>query len=125
MQTLYSFLITLRNAMKYEKSYVVVPYSVMNFKILVILKAEGFIVNFFRPPTCPETIRVLIRPSLGDFFRELKFFSKTSTLSLRSYSQLLPLLSSTRFGLISTNKGIMNLKCAYKEKVGGRILFTI
>lgn len=125
MRTLYSFLIALKNGMTYERSLVVVPYTSMNFKILTILYKEGFICNFFRSLHYPDQIHVVIRPSLGEFFKHLKFFSRNSILSRRSYTELLPLLKSTRFGLITTSRGVISIREAYKHKVGGQILFTI
>jgi len=125
MRTLYSLLIALKNGMTYERSLVVVPYSSMNFKILSILYKEGFIGNFFRPSNCSDRLHVVIRPPLGEFFKHLKFFSRNSTLSRRSYRELLPLLKSTRFGLITTSRGVISIREAYKYKVGGQILFTI
>jgi len=125
MRALYSLLISLKNGMTYERSLVIAPYTHMNFKILTILYKEGFICNFFRPLDYPDQLHVVIRPALGEFFKHLKFFSRHSTLSRRSYYELLPLLKSTRFGLITTSRGVISIREAYKYKVGGRILFTV
>jgi len=57
--------------------------------------------------------------------RGIKLVSKPSRKLYTGYRQLRPVRQGYGVGIISTPKGIMTVKEAKKQKVGGQLLFEI
>lgn len=117
-------LISLKNASMVRKETIVLK-SPTKFVInlLIILYNEGLIQSFiFNEVT--STATVFLRYSYNkDIFKNLKIFSKATTLSYFTYSDICK-LSNKRFLLVfSTSKGFLTgLECK-KQHLGGKLCF--
>ena len=118
-------LISLKNASMVRKENIVLKNPtkfVMN--LLVILYNEGLIQSFARNEA-NSTVTVFLRYSYNkNIFKDLKIFSKSTTLAYFTYSDICK-LSNKRFLLVfSTTKGFLTgLECK-KQHLGGKLCFV-
>lgn len=122
-------LIQIKNAQAVAKESIKTPYSVMDEKVLDILKTNRFIKDFEKKGKgAKRYFDIVLKYGVGDegAIRGIHFDSKASRRVYRGYKDL-GSVGKQGMGLsvISTSRGIMTTKDASKNKVGGQLLFTI
>ncbi|OGX08222.1 MAG: 30S ribosomal protein S8 [Omnitrophica WOR_2 bacterium GWA2_47_8] len=122
-----NLLTSIRNAAQTKKETVDVPASKLTEKILSIFKDTGYIEDF----------RLLKDNAQGTFKIYLKYDNKRSTIiglkrvsrpGLRIYvrrDRIPRVLNGLGTAVISTSKGVITNKEAYKMKIGGEVLCYI
>jgi ribosomal protein S8 len=124
MNTNLKILIRLKNASMARKEKITLKNpTTFVINVLAILYNEGLIQSFILDKVT-STVTVLLRYSYNkDIFKNLKIFSKATTLSYFTYSDICK-LSNKRFLLVfSTTKGFLTgLECK-KQRLGGKLCF--
>lgn len=118
----------IRNASMARHSSVMLPYSQMKASIAQIMKAEGFVRDF-------TTVRAgnhrALRVNLiyGDKGKPaitgLQRVSKPSLRVYAAHNEVPRVFGGLGVAVVSTSKGIMSGRQAWKEKVGGEVLCTV
>ena len=122
------FLTRIRNANLVGKTNVKIPYSNIKSNIANILKEEGFITNY--QIETEETIKNInlnlsYKPEGTPQINGLKRISKPG---LRIYSrkgEIPRYYGDLGITIVSTSKGIMTHKQAWKESLGGDVICVI
>lgn len=124
MNTNLKILIRLKNASMARKEKIILKNpTTFVIHVLAILYNEGLIQSFIFDEVT-STVTVFLRYSYNkDIFKNLKIFSKATTLSYFTYSDICK-LSNKRFLLVfSTTKGFLTgLECK-KQRLGGKLCF--
>jgi small subunit ribosomal protein S8 len=121
------FITRIRNAGAATHKYVEAPKSKIKIAIAQILKEQGYIENF---ETIDDDIQGTIRISLKYYQRKpvIKQIKRVSTPGRRIYNSS-DSFSRVKNGLgisiVSTSKGVMTVKDAEKNKIGGEVLCTV
>ena len=116
-------LIRIKNSYQVGKEEVLVKYSKLIWKLMSLLKEEGYIEG------CKQSkreIKVLLKynsriPALSD----IKRVSKPSLRVYKGVKDLPRVLNGLGIAIISTPKGLMTDKEARKQKVGGEVLALV
>ncbi|ASS47042.1 30S ribosomal protein S8p (S15Ae) [Candidatus Nasuia deltocephalinicola] len=107
-----------------NKSYVFIFYSKLIYNIFIILKNEGYILDFFK----------ILNKKKNMFLVYLKYFnnkpviqifkkvSKLSSRIYRGYKTIPKIMNGLGISIISTNKGLMTDKLARNLGLGGEII---
>ena len=121
-------IIGLKNAGMSKKATATVPASKLKKNILLLLKKEGYIVDFKEGGEgVHKTLIVEIAynkdgtPKIND----VKRISKLSVRQYKGYRDLRPVKYGYGLSVLSTPEGIISGKEAKSKKVGGELLFTI
>ena len=122
------FIISIKNAALARRKEVIFPRSKLNWQIAKILVENGFLESVKEATKDDKkALQVVIRyerriPVINNF----EIISKPS---LRIYKAKKDLLSIERRGhktlVVSTSKGLMIGKDAYKKGLGGEVLFAV
>ena len=138
MYTIGDFLIQLKNSSKASKKAIEYPYSNAVFSIAKILEKEGFInkvsVSQEKPPLSPKAtarqgkklLKIELKynknlPSISD----IKLISKPSIHYYVSKNRMARSIQKNAVGIVSTNKGIMTIRDAQKQGIGGELICQI
>ena len=141
MYTIGDFLIQLKNSSKASKKAIEYPYSNAVFSIAKILEKEGFInkvsVSHEKPPPSPrqggatarqgkKLLKIELKynknlPSISD----IKLISKPSIHYYVSKNRMARSIQKNAVGIVSTNKGIMTIRDAQKQGIGGELICQI
>lgn len=124
-------LVRVKNASNIKNKFVLIPYTKLNFQILNSLKNEKLISNF-------EITRIkkvlyfnveleykIENSIVYSFIKDIKRISKPSLRVYVKAKHLKNLFYSRETYFISTSKGILTNKVAYKKNIGGELLFSI
>jgi small subunit ribosomal protein S8 len=125
----------IKNASLVKHEIVIVPYTISNYSILKVLQQENFIEhiqiitkNSIKSRKNQRYIKVYLKykgQSKKSFITNISRISKPS-LRLYVNSKNIPLLfNGLGLIIISTSKGIMTGRDAYKLGIGGELLFSI
>ena len=122
------FLIRIKNASLAKRKKIFAPYCNINKKVGQVLVKEGFL----------ESIREIVLDGKKVLEAVIKYERRSPVLtnilivnrpSLHVYTKLSGIPEIQRRGkytiIISTSKGIMTGKEAYKKRLGGEVLFKI
>ena len=125
----------IKNASLVKHEIVIVPYTINNYSILKVLQQEGFIEHIHlitkknkEVKENQRCIKVYLKYKGQNKKSFITNISRISKPSLRLYvnSKNIPLLfNGLGLIVISTSKGIMTGKEAYKVGIGGELLFSI
>ncbi|OGH19140.1 MAG: 30S ribosomal protein S8 [Candidatus Levybacteria bacterium RIFCSPHIGHO2_01_FULL_40_15b] len=151
MYTIGDFLIQLKNSSKASKKAIEYPYSNAVFSIAKILEKEGFInkvsVSQEKNPPSPrhggatarfakassrrarqgkKLLKIELKynknlPSISD----IKLISKPSIHYYVSKNRMARSIQKNAVGIVSTNKGIMTIRDAQKQGIGGELICQI
>ena len=117
-----------RNGLQAGKVTVDVPNSLLKASICQVLKEQGYIEDFQIAETpAPGIIRVTLK-YLSDRTPVLQGLKRVSKPSLRVYArhnEMKQVRSGLGVSIISTSKGVMTGKHAYREKLGGEVLCEV
>ncbi len=115
----------IKNAVTRKKEIVRIPGSNFKKRILDILKKEGYILDYKIEP---------ITDYKYDFVVYLKYYKGKSVINdlikiskpgrriYASYDNIPLVFKGIGITIVSTSKGVMSHKQAYKEKVGGEVI---
>ena len=110
------------------------PFSKMKLAIAQVLKDAGFISDVERKKknsthgkkTEFEHLLLTLKYNDGEgAFQGVKIISKPSRRMYIKGSEIRPVRSGHGIAIISTSKGIMSSKDAWKQKLGGEILCEV
>ncbi|MFA6415932.1 MAG: 30S ribosomal protein S8 [Candidatus Paceibacterota bacterium] len=124
-----NMLITIKNGAKVGKETVVFPCSKIKYEIATLLEREGYIKNVNkRGKKVKKFIACdIVYGTDGKTAKltDLKRISKPSRRVYRKADEIAPVRNGFGIAVISTPKGLMTGKDAYKQKVGGELMFQI
>ncbi len=117
----------LKNGQLVKKESVKAAYSVMDEKILKLLKENGYIKDFEKKGRgAKKILDVKLKYDNGQgVISGIKFISKPSCRIYIGYKEIKPVKHGYGLLIISTPRGIITNKQARKMKVGGEALFKI
>lgn len=116
----------IKNAVRVEKETVNMPSSKIKVEILKVLKKEGYIEDFsVSTKDKKSSIEVTLKYGKNQlsYIRDVKRISKPSKRVYIKYPEINTKTQSTV--ILSTPKGIMPVKLAKKQSLGGEVLFEI
>jgi len=117
-------LIQLKNASLTHKEMVCLPYNKTLVKVAKILYSEGFIQSF-HVTSFKTKIQIYLRYSFNKgLFTDLKILSTPSRPLYLTHLQMLKVSNKTRFLLVETSKGFLNITHCKKQGIGGKLLFS-
>jgi small subunit ribosomal protein S8 len=130
--TLSDMLTILRNAVRAGHTDADVKRSNLTLAVLSVLKKERYLFDFKTVEDQKQGIvRVYLRPPEGmekKKLRQIRGLKRISKPSLRRYSKhnrVPRVLSGLGLNIVSTSKGVMTGRDAYRAKVGGEILLSV
>ncbi|QSW37825.1 30S ribosomal protein S8 [Candidatus Vidania fulgoroideae] len=113
------YLNRINNCIKTHKRVVIVTKTKLLISISKLLIQKSHIKNFIETPK-----ELIVNININKLkYTHYKIISKPSKRIYTSYKLLNPATSTDT--IISTNLGIMDNKQAYKQRIGGEILFEI
>jgi small subunit ribosomal protein S8 len=125
----------IRNALKADQEYVLIPASGLNREIARLLKQEGYIEDFSvermrrkagsRPSRAEfDTLRVKLKytEARDSVISGLKRVSKPGRRQYATAEQLPKVLGGMGTAIITTSRGVMTANQARREGVGGEVV---
>ncbi len=115
----------LRNAAKAKLRYVDVSTSKIKIAIVEILKEQGYIENFLvKMDETRGKMRIFLKYGARreSIIQGLKRASKPGLRRYVSYQDIPLVLGGMGVAILSTSKGVIAGKQAYREKTGGELL---
>ncbi len=124
MDTIANLITIIRNAEIAGKKKAVAPMSIVNEKIVQILKKEGFISDYKiqEIDSVKKALIVLIRKNV---IHEIKQISKQSKRVYKQKSKIEKIKNGFGISIYSTSKGILSAKEARQSNVGGELLVEV
>jgi small subunit ribosomal protein S8 len=121
------FITRIRNAGAATHKYVEAPKSKIKVAIAQILKEQGYIEDY---EVIDDGVQGKIKISMKYYQRKpvIKQINRVSTPGRRIYAgsdNLIRVKNGLGIAIVSTSKGVMTVKDAEKNKVGGEILCTV
>ncbi|MCL4229565.1 30S ribosomal protein S8 [Candidatus Dependentiae bacterium] len=123
-----NFLTIIRNGVMASKSFVVAPYSKMNWNLAQILRDEGFIqsVVVADANALRREIKILLKYVDGESaIHEITRISKPGCRHYSSIKQVKPVIDGLGVSILSTNRGVITHKKAKQLNVGGEVVCTV
>tara|TARA_Y100000996_G_scaffold412889_1_gene399976 strand:- start:717 stop:1115 length:399 start_codon:yes stop_codon:yes gene_type:complete len=118
----------IRNGQLRQLNKIDVPYSNFRFKILEILKSEGYINNFFidKNNKDQKILKVELKYYEGSpVIKEIKRISKPGRRVYSSANSIPRIQNGLGLAIISTSKGVMSDTDARKNNIGGEIICRV
>ncbi|MBL6591986.1 MAG: 30S ribosomal protein S8 [Flavobacteriaceae bacterium] len=123
------FLTRLRNANRAGHKTVIIPMSKMKKEITQILFDQGFILNYkFDDEGVQGSIKIALKYDKLSKEPVIKKLERVSKPGLRKYtnsSSIPRVLNGLGINIISTSKGLMTGKKAFRENLGGEIICNV
>jgi small subunit ribosomal protein S8 len=122
------FLTRLRNASKAGRVECLSPHSKLRESIAVILKAEGFVVDFASGTDEQGHKTLAVKLKYVDGAPVLIGIRRMSTPGRRlyyGYQELPRVLNGLGVAIVSTSKGLMKDMDARRNKLGGELVCTV
>jgi len=116
----------LKNAVKSNKKFILIPKSVFCFSFLKLLFFEGFISSVVELES-GKLLKVYLKYQLdgSPCFFDIKLLSTPSKTLYFSYSQITSVSHGVGVLIISTSKGLCTNQACLKFKLGGTALCYI
>lgn len=118
----------IRNAVRIEKAYVDIPYSIEKKGVADVLKREGYIWDWMEIEDKPVSVlRVQLKygPNGEKIVNEIKRVSKPGCRVYAGITDLKPVLNGLGIKVLNTNRGILSDREAKQNNVGGEIICQI
>ncbi|MFH1979339.1 MAG: 30S ribosomal protein S8 [Patescibacteria group bacterium] len=114
----------IRNGYIVEKETVVVPYSKIKMEIATLLKNEGYVKDVIkRGRKIKKSLDVVLSYKDGvPAIKKIQRISKPSRRVYVSSKEMYPVDGGYGIRIISTPKGLLTNREAFKEKVGGEVI---
>ncbi|HIG90571.1 MAG: 30S ribosomal protein S8 [Flavobacteriaceae bacterium] len=120
------YLTRIRNAARANKKVVSIPASNLKKGITKILFDQGYILSYkFEESKIQGVIKIALKYTKEDNESVITKIQRISTPGLRKYSNssdLPRILNGLGIAIVSTSKGVMTVKQAKKENVGGELI---
>jgi small subunit ribosomal protein S8 len=120
------YLTRIRNAVRANKKVVSIPASNLKKGITKILFDQGYILSYkFEESKIQGVIKIALKYTKEDNESVITKIQRISTPGLRKYSNssdLPRILNGLGIAIVSTSKGVMTVKQAKKENVGGELI---
>lgn len=123
----YDLLPRIKNGLQARQVSFVMPFSGMDLAIAALLAENGYVKSAEKKTIGRKHyIEVVLRYD-GDepVVRGFRMMSTPSRHIYRGHSELRPVRQHFGLGVLSTPRGIMTVKEAKKQKVGGEYLFEV
>lgn len=120
-------LASIKNGYLSKLDKVCVPYTENNLKILMLLYKDGFINGYYFNNNLyfKQEIIVELKYYRNAFLFNYKIISKPSRLISYSLPYLYKKYQGHKFVMLSTNRGFLWLKDAFRLQIGGVVLFIL
>jgi len=116
----------IRNAQMAKKHDVSIPFSKVKFALANILKEEGFVAKVEKKKTKFDELFIQLKyKGKEPVIKHMKRISKPSKRIYTPHDKVPVVLNGYGMTIISTSKGLMTSKKAWKEKMGGEIMCEI
>lgn len=118
----------IRNAVSVGKSTVVMPYSKFKHNLARLLVAEGWLAEVFvREQAGKKSLGVGVKYDGGrrPIIQGLKRISKPGQRIYSNFKEIPRTRSGIGITIVSTSKGLMTDRQAYREKIGGEVIAQI
>ena len=123
------YLTRLRNAIKANHRVVEIPASNLKKEITKVLFEKGYILNYKFVEEGPQgTIKVALKYDPANKVNAVRKLIRVSTPGLRKYvgyREMPRVLNGLGIAILSTSKGVMTVKEAREQKIGGEVLCYI
>ena len=120
------YLTRIRNAIRANKKVVSIPASNLKKGITKILFDQGYILSYtFEESKIQGIIKIALKYTKEDNESVITKIQRISTPGLRKYSNssdLPRILNGLGIAIVSTSKGVMTVKQAKRENVGGELI---
>jgi len=120
------YLTRIRNAVRANHRVVEIPASNLKKDITKILFDQGYILSYkFEDNTVQGTIKIALKYNRETKESVIKKIQRISKPGLRKYSnskELPRILNGLGIAIVSTSHGVMTVKQAQRENVGGEVL---
>lgn len=120
------YLTRIRNAVRASHRVVEIPASNLKKDITKILFDQGYILSYkFEDNTVQGTIKIALKYNKETKESVIKKIERISKPGLRKYSsskELPRILNGLGIAIVSTSHGVMTVKQAQRENVGGEVL---
>lgn len=120
------YLTRIRNAARANKKVVSIPASNLKKGITKILFDQGYILSYkFEESKIQGVIKIALKYTKEDNESVITKIQRISTPGLRKYSNssdLPRILNGLGIAIVSTSKGVMTVKQAKRENVGGELI---
>ena len=118
----------IRNGQMRSLNKIDIPYSNFRFKILEVLKKEGYIINYKLTDSkvTNKTIVVDLKYYEGQpVIKEIKRVSKPGRRVYSKATSIPKVLNGLGVAILSTSKGVMSDSEAIKNNLGGEIICRV
>lgn len=118
----------IRNSLAVNKTTVVMPYSKFKHNLARLLVAEGWLSEVFvREQAGKKSLGVGIKLDQGHrpVIQGLKRVSKPGQRIYSNHKEIPRARSGVGITIVSTSKGLMTDRQAYREKLGGEVIAQI
>ena len=124
-------IVRIKNALKIKNKFVLIPYTKLNFQLLKLLKEKKLIYNFEivnYKKTC--YLNVFLQYKYLDnlkvsIINNFKIISKPSLKVYIKSKNIRKLINKREIYFVSTSQGIMDYISAYRNNLGGELLFSV
>jgi len=120
------YLTRIRNAIRANKKVVSIPASNLKKEITKILFDQGYILSYkFEESKIQGVIKIALKYTKENNESVITKIQRISTPGLRKYSNssdLPRILNGLGIAIVSTSKGVMTVKQAKRENVGGELI---
>ena len=121
-------LTSIRNGQMRSLNKINIPFSNFRFKILDVLKKEGYIIDFYLEENKEKTksILVVLKYYEGQpVIREIKRVSKPGRRVYSRAVSIPKIKNGLGLAILSTSKGVMSDADAIKNNLGGEIICRV
>ncbi|MGB0973970.1 MAG: 30S ribosomal protein S8 [Flavobacteriaceae bacterium] len=122
------YLTRVRNAVRANHRVVEIPASNLKKEITKILFDQGYILSYkFDDSTAQGSIKIALKydENKQPVIRKIQRVSKPGLRKYSSSSDLPRVLNGLGTAIVSTSKGVMTVKQARRENVGGEVLCLV
>ena len=118
----------IRNGQMRSLSKINIPFSSFRFKILEVLKKEGYIIDFYLAETKVKNKSILVVLKYYEGEPVIKEIKRISKPGRRVYSRAISIpkvKNGLGLAILSTSKGVMSDSDAIKNNLGGEIICRV
>ena len=118
----------IRNAIRIERTFVVVPMSSLRKSVADVLKREGYIWDYSEIEATPgKNLRIELKygPNGEKVIQTVKRVSKPGRRVYAKCTDLKPILNGLGISIVSTSKGVYSDREARQHKLGGEVLAEV
>ena len=118
----------IRNGQMRSLNKINIPFSSFRFKILEVLKKEGYIIDFYLAETKEKNKSILVVLKYYEGEPVIKEIKRISKPGRRVYSRAISIpkvKNGLGLAILSTSKGVMSDSDAIKNNLGGEIICRV